>query len=414
MGNGRQIVVHGDQSVQLQGAETELAVDLRGVSPRLSVNPGSIQFVDLKSQHADLRDEILAGWANLLDDAAFIGGKAVSDFESEFAVYSSTRNAVGVANGTDALTLSLRALGVGPGDEVITAANTFFATVEAIAHAGGTPVLADVDPLTGNLDAEAVERAITDRTKVIVPVHLYGQPADMAEITALADAHGLKVLEDNAQAVGASYRGSPTGSLGTIAATSFYPGKNLGACGDAGAVTTDDDDLAGRIRILRDHGQAAKYQHVTIGYNSRLDALQASALSVKLRHIDDWNRRRVELADAYDRHLGSHIETPGRAPDRTHVFHLYVIRHPERDRLRQLIEGAGVPVGMHYPTPIHLTAAFAHLGAGPGSFPHAENWAFNGLSLPMHPHLEERDVESISQVVLDASEELGVFARSIA
>ena len=406
-------MVHRDRSVRVQDAN-ELAVDLTSGTPRLSVSPGSIQFVDLRSQHADLREEILAGWAALLDDAAFIGGRAVSDFENAFARYSGTRHAIGVANGTDALTLSLRALGVGPGDEVITAANTFFATVEAITHAGGTPVLADVDPLTGNLDGRAVERAITERTKVIVPVHLYGQPADMAEINELAAAHGLAVLEDNAQAVGARYRGLATGSLGTIAATSFYPGKNLGACGDAGAVTTDDDDLADRIRVLRDHGQAAKYQHVMIGYNSRLDALQASALSVKLRHIDDWNRRRVEIAGAYDRHLGPLIEIPGRATDRTHVFHLYVIRHPERDSLKEAIERAGVPVGMHYPTPIHLTPAFSHLGAGPGTYPNAESWAFDGLSLPMHPHLDEEDVKTISQVVLNAAEEIGVFARSIA
>ena len=307
-----------------------------------------------------------------------------------------TSCAVGVANGTDAITLALKGLGIQPGDEVITAANTFFATVEAIVHAGGVPVLADVDPTTATIDPNAIEEAITPRTRFIIPVHLYGQPADMDPIMAIADYHDLLVVEDNAQALGAIYRGRRTGSIGHAGAVSFYPGKNLGATGDGGAVTTNSHEVARAIRMLANHGSLTKYNHVAVGYNSRLDAIHASALSIKLRHLDRWNAGRQQVAAAYASRLsGLPIDLPEVGLDRTHVYHLFVVRHHDRSYLQKSLDTAGVSTGLHYPTPIHLTGPFEHLGNGPGSFPISEDWASRGLSLPMFPEL---GVDSIDRI----------------
>lgn len=399
-----------------RGSDKALSVDISGADPVVDIAPPSpVPFLDLKKPNQQLRSEILAAWEDILCNAAFVGGRYVADFEAQLADYVGADHAVGVANGTDALTLALRAMGVGPGVEVITAANTFFATVEAIVHAGGSPVLVDVDEETATIDVAATEKAITPNTKVVVPVHLYGQPADMAPLMDLAESRGLLVLEDNAQALGAEYQGRRTGALGHAAATSFYPGKNLGACGDAGAVTTNDPEIADRVRVLGDHGQSAKYEHSAIGTNSRLDALQAAALAIKLRHLDEWNVRRQAAALAYAELLADcSLELPTGRDDRTHVYHLYVVRHHDRHRIREEMASVGIGTGLHYPVPIHLTPPMAHLGHGPGSFPHSERWAAHGLSLPMFPELTENEIRMTADALLEATRGADVFTSSIA
>jgi dTDP-4-amino-4,6-dideoxygalactose transaminase len=378
--------------------ETDIVVDLRASEPRGVAE--RVPFADLVAQHEPIKAEILAEWERILSTAGFIGGSPVDTFEQSLASYVGTDFAIGVANGTDAIMLALRALGIERGDEVITAANTFFATVEAISHAGGSPVLVDVDPDTATIDPDAIEAAITPRTRFIVPVHLYGQPADMDPIMKIAERHDLLVVEDNAQAIGATYHGRPTGSIGHASAVSFYPGKNLGAAGDAGAVTTDSHEVARQVRILGNHGSRTKYEHIEIGYNSRLDALQAAALSVKLRYLDEWNERRRSAASAYAELLaGQDIELPYEAPGRTHVYHLYVVRHALRDQLRAELGAARIDTGLHYPTPIHLTAPYEHLGHGPGTFPAAEAWSHQGLSLPMFPDLDRDRVARVTSEI---------------
>ena len=382
----------GSPGVEADG----IVIDLREIDTNLRGEMERIPFLDLAAQHRDLKDEILAEWSSILDTAGFIGGQRVDEFEEQLASYVGTSCAVGVANGTDAITLALKGLGIQPGDEVITAANTFFATVEAIVHAGGVPVLADVDPTTATIDPNAIEEAITPRTRFIIPVHLYGQPADMDPIMAIADYHDLLVVEDNAQALGAIYRGRRTGSIGHAGAVSFYPGKNLGATGDGGAVTTNSHEVARAIRMLANHGSLTKYNHVAVGYNSRLDAIHASALSIKLRHLDRWNAGRQQVAETYAMRLsGLPIDLPEVGIDRTHVYHLFVVRHHDRSYLQKSLDTAGVSTGLHYPTPIHLTGPFEYLGNGPGSFPISEDWASRGLSLPMFPEL---GVDSIDRI----------------
>ena len=358
---------------------------------------GRIPFVDLGAQHAPIKEEILAEWARLLASGAFIGGEPVDRFEEHLADFVGAECAVGVANGTEAITLALLGLGLERGDEVITAANTFYATVEAITHAGGSPVLVDVDPATATIDPESIEKAITHRTRFIIPVHLYGQPADMDAIMDIADRHGLKVVEDNAQAIGATYKGRRTGSIGHASAVSFYPGKNLGATGDGGAVTTNLHEVARRVRVLANHGSRTKYQHIAVGYNSRLDAIHAAALTIKLRHLDEWNQGRRDVAKAYEHALsGTSLELPSTAHDRSHVFHLYVVRARDRSGLQAALGDAGIATGLHYPTPIHLTEPYAHLGNGPGTFPVSEYWASHGLSLPMFPELDPQSIARIA------------------
>jgi dTDP-4-amino-4,6-dideoxygalactose transaminase len=403
--------------------ETGVGVNHRAGNTRdLAPDPGTdglpdaapvpIPFLDLPAQHRALQDEILEAWSDLLLNAAFIGGRSVDEFEAQVAAYVGVEHAVGVANGTDAIMLALKALGLEPGDEVITAANTFVATIEAIVHAGGEPVLVDVDPLTATIDPAAVDAAVTERTRFIVPVHLYGQPADMDPIMATAARHGLCVVEDNAQAIGARYRGRATGAIGHAAATSFYPGKNLGGTGDGGAITTNDADVAERIRLLANHGQTGKHEHTVIGYNSRLDALQAAALSIKLPHLDAWNDRRRQIAARYAELLGdSPLSLPLTAAGNDHVFHLYVVRHPERDLLAEALTAQRIGTGMHYPTPIHFMAPFIHLGDGPGTYPVTEEWTNQLLSLPMGPTMTDGDVVATAAALDQALGGLDVYQR---
>jgi dTDP-4-amino-4,6-dideoxygalactose transaminase len=328
-------------------------------------------------------------------------GADVEAFEAEFAMYCGTRHAVGTDCGLSALELILRGYGIGTGDEVITAANTFIATVLAISHAGATPVLVDVDPVTRNIDPEQVERAITPRTRAIMPVHLYGRPAAMDAIGAIAAEHGLRVVEDAAQAHGARYRGRRAGALGDAAGFSFYPAKNLGGFGDGGAVVTDDDDLAASVRMLRDYGQRRKYDHAVKGLNRRLDTLQAAVLRLKLRRLDAWNARRRELAGRYTVALAGGAVTPpaGAGDDEEAVWHLYVVEGDDRDVLRARLTEGGVQTGIHYPVPVHLQPAYADLGLGPGSFPVTERLAGRILSLPMCPHLQDTDVDRVAEVI---------------
>ena len=365
-----------------------------------------IPFLDLKAQHASHRAEILASIGDVVDRCAFAGGPYVEKFEQEFAAFCRTGHAIGVANGTDALWFALLALGVGRGDEVITAPNSFIATAEAISFCGATPVFVDIDEHTYTLDPARLEGAITRRTKAIIPVHLYGQMADMDPIMAVAARHGLWVIEDACQAHGAEYRGRRAGSIGHLGCFSFYPGKNLGAWGEAGAVVTQDLHLAEKVRILRDHGQETKYHHSVIGWNGRMDGIQAAVLQVKLRDLDRGNAARRENALIYRGLLadvaGVRLEPP--ADHGTSVYHLLVVRVAGRDRV---LEGMGrreIACGVHYPTPIHLQPAYAHLGLGPGSFPIAERSAREVLSLPMFPEL------TAGQIALVAKELAAVVA----
>lgn len=359
-----------------------------------------IPFVDLQAQHAEVADEVADRFKEIIGRTSFVLGDEVSAFEQAFAEYCGARHAIGVANGTDALVLALRALGVGRGDEVITATNTFVATVEAIAHAGATPVLVDCDHETYALDVEQLEKAYSERTSAVVPVHLYGRIAPMERVQSWAGDRGVPVIEDAAQAHGAEYQGQRPGGWSELACYSFYPAKNLGAYGDAGAITTDDDNLAQRVRMLRDHGSASKYDHRLVGYNSRLDSLQAAVLNAKLSRLDEWNRLRRGRADDYAEALGDlPLELPPQdGEDRSSVHHLYVVRleRGRRDAFRRHLDGRGVATGIHYPTPVHLTEAFEPLGYGRGDFPVAEDLANRIVSLPMHPHMASDDVEVVA------------------
>lgn len=362
----------------------------------------SVKFVDLESMHAEIADEVDRGFAEVLASGAFIGGSDVVAFEREFAAYCGRRHCVGAANGTDALELSLRALGVGAGDEVIVPANTFIASVEAVVRAGAAPVLVDVDARTLLIDPSAVTAAVGPRTAAIMPVHLYGQLAPMGAVHAIAGKHQLVVVEDAAQAQGATQDGQGVGTGSAAAATSFYPGKNLGAYGDAGGVVCDDAALAERVRRIGNHGGTAKYQHDEVGFNSRMDTLQAVVLRAKLRRLDDWNERRRLAAERYHKMLdGSPVTVPSVAPGNSHVWHLYVVRVPERDRMLESLTARGIGAGIHYPLPVHLTRAFAHLGYGPGAFPVSEAAAAGMLSLPMHPGLSHDQQEAVVTSLLD-------------
>lgn len=354
----------------------------------------NIPFLDLKAQNSGLKAEILPIWAEILDSAAFIGGAYVTAFEEEFASLTRTRYCIALNSGTDALRFILLALGLNPGDEVLTVPNTFIATTEAISQAGGRPVFVDIDPETYTLDPGKIEGAITPRTKGIVPVHLYGQPAAMDAITAIAKKHNLWVVEDACQAHLAEYKGRPAGSLGRAAAFSFYPGKNLGACGDAGAVTTDDPELAATIAMLRDHGQTRKYYHALEGYNGRCDALQAAALSVKLKHLPQWTAARRRHAQRYRELLGNipGLTLPRTAPGNLPACHLFVVQVANRDLVVEALAEKGITTGLHYPLPLHRQKAYAHLHLPVGSFPVAEACAERLLSLPLYPELSEEQL----------------------
>lgn len=364
-----------------------------------------VPFVDLKAQHQALAAELEPRMLEIMRGAQFILGPDVAAFEEEFAAYCGARYAVGLDNGTSALELALRAAGVGPGDEVITVANSFIVSASVISFVGATPVLVDCTADTYLIDPAAIEPAITPRTKAIIPVHLYGQVVEMAPIVELAKRYQLFVLEDAAQAHGARVGPDlrPAGSLGDAAAFSFYPSKNLGAYGDAGALTTNDATFADRMRMLRDYGQRAKYDHQFLAYNRRLDTLQAAVLRAKLRHLDEWNALRQKWAQRYNKGLaGSGVITPASAGgDGSHVYHLYVVRHPDRDGLARALTERGIQVGRHYPIPIHRQQAFSFLGIEEGRFPNAERVAREGLSLPLYPELTAEQVDYVIAAVRD-------------
>ncbi len=366
----------------------------------------TIPLVDLGWQNRRIKDELLRQFSEIIDRSAFTLGDEVTEFEESFAKFCRVRHVVGVSNGTDALVLALRALDVGPGDEVITAANTFVATAEAIIHAGATPVLVDIDPTSYTISVAEVERSITVKTRAIIPVHLYGRPAEMDPIIALARKHNLYVIEDAAQAQGATYRGQSVGSIGDVGCFSFYPAKNLGAFGDAGAVVTNNEITAQRVQELRDHGGTGHYQHSKIGYTARLDSIQAAVLTTKLRYLDRWNEMRNCTARLYDELLSQEEdvvlpELPKGST--THVFHLYVIRlaSSDRDRLRAFLQCKGISTGLHYPVPVHLTPAFAHLGYQEGNSPVVELYSRQILTLPLYPGMEPNQVTYVAQNIKD-------------
>lgn len=345
----------------------------------------AVPFVDLDHQNQAVLPEVLDAFAEVCRDGSFVLGPAVSRFEAEYAAFCQVEHCVGVGNGTDAIELALRAVGIGPGDEVIVPANTFVATAEAVVRAGADLVLADCGP-DYLIDPLSVDRRLTSRTRAVVGVDLYGQVAPFDELRAVVGPHGL-LVEDAAQAQGADRFGRPAGSFGTVAATSFYPGKNLGAFGDAGAVTTDSGAAAEAVRALRNHGGTERYQHLCIGTNSRLDSLQARVLSIKLARLEAWNAERALAADVYDQLLADVpcVVTPDVRDGNSHVWHLYVVRVPERDRVAAALAEEGIGTGRHYPAPVHLLPAFRHLGLGPGTAPRAEAYAEEILSLPMYP-----------------------------
>lgn len=363
-----------------------------------------VAFVDLQQQGKELLEEYDTVFRSLVERAAYTLGPELSAFETSFAALCGCDEAVGVSSGTDALKLAYLAVGVGPGDEVVVPANTFIATAEAVSHIGATPVFADCLPETANIDPASVERACTDRTRAIVAVHLYGQPADMDALLEVGRQRGIPVIEDACQAHGATYHGRPVGSLGSVAAFSFYPGKNLGALGDGGAVTTCDPDIAGRVRLLRDHGQADKYTHAVVGYCDRLHNMQAAFLGVKLPGLKAANAARGRAAAQYDRLLaGADGIDPIRTMDGVdHVHHLYVVQVDDRDRVRSSLDAAGVASGIHYPVPLHLTPAYRDLGYGPGDFPVAEHMADRILSLPMHPYLTDDQTSYVAETLTAA------------
>jgi dTDP-4-amino-4,6-dideoxygalactose transaminase len=359
-----------------------------------------VPFLDLQASYAEIRSDLDAAALRVLASGQYIGGREVDAFEEEFAAYCDVACCVAVANGLEALQLALTAAGVQPGDEVIVPAHTFIATWLAVTHCGAVTVPVDTDPDTFTLDASLLEASFTPRTKAVVPVHLYGLPADMDAILALCAAHGVAVIEDAAQAHGARLRGRRIGGHGLAAAWSFYPGKNLGAFGDAGAITTNDPDLATRLRLLRNYGSPVRYVHEVQGRNSRLDPLQAALLRVKLSHLDDWNSRRQSIASRYlDALAGTGVKLPVEPDWAQHVWHLFCIRHPRRDALNDALHSEGVDALIHYPVPPHLQAAYADLGIATGSFPVAESTAATVLSLPIGPAMTDAHVDAVIAAV---------------
>jgi dTDP-4-amino-4,6-dideoxygalactose transaminase len=364
----------------------------------------NIPLVDLRAQHREVADEVMQGLGQVFENTSFILGKQVAEFEAAFAAYSRVAHCIGVANGTDALELAVRAAGIGPGDEVILPANTFIATALAVQRAGATPVLVDCDERHQLIDPERVAPRIGPRTRALLPVHLFGQMAPMAPLEELARLHQLTLLEDAAQSQGASQEGRASGSIGLAAGSSFYPGKNLGAYGDAGAVLTGSPDMARKLRALRNYGSEVKYHHPELGFNSRLDTVQAVVLLAKLRRLEAWNEARRAAARRYDELLAGArgVERPHTAPGNVHVWHLYVVRVARRDEVVGRLNAAGIGAGIHYPVPIHLQGAFAHLGHREGDFPVAEQAAREILSLPMHPHLTGADQERVVRELVKA------------
>lgn len=359
-----------------------------------------VPYLDLKAQYRSIKPEIDAAVAGVLESCQFALGPEVAAFEQEFAAYCGTSECIALNSGTSALHLALLAAGVGSGDEVLTTPFTFVASVAAILYAGARPVMVDIDPRSFTLDPAAVEAAITPRSKVILPVHLYGQSADMEPISEIARRHKLIVIEDAAQAHGARYKDRPVGSIGDMACFSFYPGKNLGAYGEGGAVTTSNPDYARTIRMLRDWGQDRKYHHILCGYNYRMEGFQGAVLRVKLRHLEAWTETRRAIVRQYNSLLADcDLETPVEMPWARHVYHVYTVRSKNRDHLQATLAETGIQTGIHYPIPVHLQPAYADLGYGPGAFPRAESVAKEVLSLPLYPELSPQAVAQVAEAV---------------
>lgn len=361
-----------------------------------------VPFLDLKVQYESIKTEINDALQQVLEKTAFAGGPFVAEFEKQFAAFCGTEQCVAVASGTDALWVALLAMGIGEGDEVITVPDTFIATAEAISFTGAKPVFVDVQEDTYNMDPTKLEAAVTARTKAIIPVHLFGQPADMDPILEIARKHNLLVLEDSCQAHGAEYKGKRTGSIGTAGAFSFYPGKNLGAYGEAGAVTTNDAALADKMRTFRDHGQPKKYYHDMVGWNARMDGFQGAILSVKLKHLDTWNEGRRRNAALYREFLGSGangVVVPTEADYAKHVYHIYALRVHNRDAFMDALGKKDIATGIHYPVPVHLTGAYSSLGYKMGDFPVAEKCASEFVSLPMFAEMSEAQIKYVCEEI---------------
>lgn len=362
----------------------------------------NIPLMDLKAQYRSIRDDVLKAVEKVLEGGRYILGPEVKALEEEVAALCGVGHGIGVANGTDALVLTLDALGIGPGDEVITTPFTFFATAESISRVGATPVFVDIDPGTYNLDVSQIKKRITPRTKAIMPVHIFGQPADMDEVMEVAREHGLWVVEDACQAIGAEYRGRKVGALGHAACFSFFPTKNLGGYGDGGMIVTDDESLARKLRSLRVHGSRpdSKYINTAIGYNSRLDELQAAILRIKLRRLEEWNVARRRKARLYHELLRDlPVETPVEAADRAHIYHLYIIQTEERTALIDHLNRHGIASGVYYPIPLHRQEVYRSLGYGEGSLPRVEKAAERTLALPLYPEMPEENVRYVAEVV---------------
>lgn len=357
----------------------------------------TIPFVDLKSLHMEIGEELREVFDRVLRESSFVLGPEVQRFEQEFAAYVGTSHCVAVSSGTAALQLSLVSLDVGPGDDVITVPHTFIATAEAITAVGARPVFVDIDPVSFTMDPDLLEEVITPLTRAIIPVDLYGQVADMDPILRIASRHGIPVIEDACQAHGAEYKGRKAGGFGSAGCFSFYPGKNLGACGEGGAVTTDDAELAARVRLWRDHGSAKRYEHIFPGLNMRMDGIQGGILSVKLKYLDQWNERRRRVAAQYDAALkDADLQTPVEMEYSRHVYHLYVVQAGNRDALRESLSRTGIECGLHYPTPLHLQAAYRFLGYQKGDFPVTEELTKRILSLPMYPGISTEAIERVA------------------
>lgn len=365
------------------------------------MSSAKVPFLDLKAHHDPIRAEVMAAMNEVIDVNAFAGGPWVAKFEEDYARYCRTKFCVGVGNGTDSLWFSLLALGVGPGDEVITAPMTFMATTEAITYAGAKPVFVDIDPRTYTLDPTKIERAITPRTKAIMPVHLFGQCAEMDPILDIARRRNLFVVEDAAQAQGSMYKGRPAGSMGQAGSFSFYPGKNLGAWGEAGGITTDDPALCEKMKMYREHGQKRKYYHDVVGWNGRMDGIQAAVLRVKLKYLDRANDGRRRAAQRYDQKLAGirGLTLPVQAEYAHHIYHIYAVRVANRDDVMKQLGDRGIGTGIHYPVPVHLQAAYASLGHKRGDFPVSEECADTFVSLPMFPELTDAQIDTVVQAL---------------
>ena len=360
-----------------------------------------VPFIDLRAQYKQIEQEVLPMMSKAMANGAFVGGQQVSDFENEFAEFCESKFCVGLASGTDAIRFALMAVGVGEGDEVITVPNTFIATTEAISQVGAKPVFVDIYPDTYNIYISQIEDKITEKTKAIIPVHLYGQPADIDPILEIGQKQGIPVIEDACQAHGALYKGRKAGSLGAVGCFSFYPGKNLGAFGEGGAIVTQNEEIANKIRMIRDHGQVKKYFHQIEGYNGRLDAIQAGVLRIKLKRLDNWNRSRRENAALYNEVLSEihGVTIPVEADFARSVYHLYVILVDKREKLQDFLGSKGITTGLHYPLPLHLQQAYGYLGYKKGNFPVTEEVATRLLSLPMFPELAREQIEYVAQYV---------------